>query len=412
MSKFYEYLTEKVNKKEINDVLSSTDVIIGAEFEFIVDYGMYEYEDAYNDYWIYNNQREKYLDDHNEWERDREQFEEGLGTEEYDKEMEKWDEEDPEPIPPDLPNYIKETYFKYYSPGDKIPAPNRNNYAASTEQLIDEILGYVEQHYKLNALKTWDIKEDGSLGDNGIEIASEPMSLKEFLEITPEVFEMIGSIGRTDDDCGLHIGISLKKGMDKIDPVKLALFTDEEYIWKNFSGRKNNTYAMSMKSEIAKDLVYKSTYQEGPENIKKLEKFVDKGKLKIKYPTGSHYHGVNVQHLDEDNPYIEFRYMGGEFYHEKWNEIKMVIAHYIYNLKLARDPKFKMKEYASKATRILRKIERIEVENILNDCEKGDFSLFNNEQDEKKRNMIIKNLKRKLIFLPKLTPDEKYKLMS
>ena len=65
-------LLEKINKKEITSMLNSNDVLIGAEFEFIVDdAGISDelqrmYDNATNDVENYNNSVEEYREEYEE----------------------------------------------------------------------------------------------------------------------------------------------------------------------------------------------------------------------------------------------------------------------------------------------------------------------------------------------------------
>ena len=134
---------------------------------------------------------------------------------------------------------------------------------------------------------------------------------------------------------------------------------------------------------------------------------------------GDHYHGVNVSHLEDDNKYIEYRYIGSKDYQNRLPDITKIIAHYIYALKIARDPEFKKKEYILKCSRMLAKFETWvvtqelqRVEQKLEDTRANfrrsviDINLDYQMVQEKNLETAIKNLKRRLQYLPKLNSEE------
>jgi hypothetical protein len=132
-----------------------------------------------------------------------------------------------------------------------------------------------------------------------------------------------------------------------IDLIKLTFFTDEEYIYKFFDSRVNNSYVQSVKSKILKS---GSVDKDIIGDILKINKL----KSKVKE---SHHNSINWENLSDDHGHIEFRYLGGKDYHKKWDKIRTIIGQYSYNLSLACDPDFKKKEYLKKVIRLIGKIE-------------------------------------------------------
>ena len=310
--KFQEYLTEKVSKAEIDEVLRSSDILIGAEYEFelngsenIFDEERYkrdlrEYENYTAELWEYNEDMEEWRSKLEAWQ--NEEPEEG----EYDK-IKDWEQREPEsPDPPNFPDYIINTYGTWRTErGSEIDQPYEEEY--KTFPTFDDLQDLVVEKMtgKYSFIRNWEIHDDGSLGDTGIEIVSPPQPLSTFMRECPIMFEFIDKTGYTDDRCGFHIGISLKGGMEEVDPVKLALFTDEQYIWKSFEGRRDNEYVRSIKTTTAAGLADSIKVDIGEKGINILRKMMNIGKLsKTPYSTISHYQGVNVEHLDSDNPYI------------------------------------------------------------------------------------------------------------
>jgi hypothetical protein len=416
MSRLDNYLTEKVNKTEINDILKSTDVKVGAEFEFLVDEDRIE---------RYNFDEDLYNEDMDEWNRFENEYEEyKRDYEEWDNavlEHERWEEEvvdtpdereEVEPVVPKEPAQPERPGYSYFRTSlEEISEPDAND---ERYQLINNddfysvknaVENYIHEHQEMRFCLNWSFQEDSSLGSNGIEIASKPGTLKEFMDTTPKMFTMIDSIGDTDDTCGFHIGISMDN-MDKVDTVKLALFTDEQYIWKSFTEREVNRYVEHIKNTTGNELLKIVKNNDVNDDKKLLEKMIDKRKVTDAYESSNHYDAINIEHLDSSNPYIEFRYLGGTGYHKRWQEIKKMLAIFIYNLKLARDPEFKKKEYYLKINRILRKLQTFV---LMDELEKIDFNISSKGIGSE---YILRATKRKkeieqtLKFLPKLNADD------
>jgi len=362
-------LVEKVSKKEINDALNNTNVYIGAEFEFYFQ----EFEEAYSgrqeeyddyisrydDYEVqmdeYREQSEEYdiqmddyniqMDDYNdEIKRNRKQSKLFDIDKDYIPEEPAPEPEPPfEPEPPQGPDWL-DPYVQ-----------SRDDIVVDESELVEFFWDSIPKDIK-NIIKDWDITHDESLNieRGGIELSSEPMPLDEFLKITPKIFDFIKDVGYTDNRCGFHISISLDnmRNLNKeLDVIKLALFTDEEYIYKFFDSRKGNTYAISVHDAVMAGNVDKNT----------IKKLIDEKKLSTLYGT-SHFMAINIEHLYTTNEYIEFRYLGGKNYEKKWDKIKIIISHYIHNMSLACDPEYKKKEYIKKIQRILNKIELYKME--------------------------------------------------
>lgn len=342
-------LLEKVNKREIDEALSNPNVRLGAEFEFLIPAFNSKYGHAAKMWVSWDNYQQR-LD---AWESSTEEYE-GAGEEEgYD--------------PPDVPEWAKE--LGYEAGEEDLPNPTELfdlpelDVESFFTLVMDEFVPVDKMPFKNPIIDTdnmrksttqWIIKPDATLGPSGIEVVSPILTIDEFLDMCPKMFDYIEKYGETNDSCGFHISISLKNVTnlsDSLDVVKLALFLEEDYIYKFFSKRKGNNYARSAHEAIKVNLNYQDMQ-------KYVEKNVDKKALKKGIPT-THYEAINIEHL-KDSPhkqYIEFRYLGSGDYHKRWNEIKRVTAHYIWALSAACDPTYKFDEYTKKLNRILLKHE-------------------------------------------------------
>lgn len=351
-------ILEKVSKKDISHILNSDDVIVGAEFEFIAKFLETEQEN-HNDMW------DAFTDAQD-------------ACYEYNQQVADWEDEDEKERgdPPSIPREVTQYDDSYsnYSDGDEIPEPIEPPYVDITDEyawreLVNNYLHSnkppfgsdyeVYTSYGNEDYSEWIVEPDGSLGDEGIEIKSPPLPLRKFVEICPKMFDWIDEHGYTDERCGFHIHMSLKEVPDlvsNLDLVKLSMFTDEHYIYKFFPNRMNNTYTESMKAKLMRsDIVpTKDDWKE----------FIDYKKLVNKVGE-SHYNAINWEGLSDDNEHIEFRYMGGANYQNKWNNIKTIIAQYAYNLDLACNPQSHLKEYSRKIQRMINKVDMARYSDII-----------------------------------------------
>jgi hypothetical protein len=367
-------ILEKVSKKDISSILTSDSVIVGAEFEFIADFleeAEERYDNAVKDSYKALKVYDDYMEEVQDWEAEDED-----------------DRGDPPSIPDTLIYYDDEHFggdigYGNYEDGDEIPPPLEPEYGGylydlydiddedGWERCVDDFMkfsntpfkGYkVGQYNTVSSLKYWAIEPDSSLGSYGIEIKSPPLPMKEFVKMCPEMFKWIDKVGGTNDDCGFHIHMSLKNipNLSKsLDLVKLTMFTDEDYIFKFFPDRIDNTYTISMKKQLSREGITEDDWKD----------FIDVKQLSNKVYS-QHYNSINWEGLEDDKQHIEFRYMGGSNYHKKWDKIKVIIAQYAYNLELACDPKSHMKEYARKISRMINKTEMLKYKSIIEWSEK------------------------------------------
>lgn len=192
----------------------------------------------------------------------------------------------------------------------------------------------------------WTLTTDSSVdvSEGGVELISPPLPMPEFIEKCEDIFYFIDSFGHTDSRTGFHVhmsidGVNLKRDLDV---VKLFLFHDEEYTYKFFRERKGNHMAMSIKDKM----------KEPDFNFGDLEKIMKVDKLEKNLST-SKFYGINLSYIEGNH--IEYRYMGGTGYEQKFENTKSTIANYAFNLKLACDPQFKRQEYVKKLSRMIDK---------------------------------------------------------
>lgn len=308
---------------DVNKLLSDKNVRIGVEFEFLIpnlskkdknrlkNYSAISL--AYYEYDIYEREFEKYID--------------GIT-----KKL------------PKLPKYARDLGYKS---GDIIPEPDevlkkpkqlRRKFLKIVDYYLYLVDWPIEKPYiTINQNKRkqnrWVVKPELTLNGTGFEIASPVLTLSEFNDIIPKMFECINKYCRTNNSCGLHISLSFNNIPNlrkRIDTVKLVSYVNEKYIYNLFPNRRYNKWVYS----IHKDL---------KDNYKALNKIkVNKDK----------FLSINLRHLSEKNQYVEFRYLGGSKYQRRWKDIKKVTAMYIYAMKMACNDKNKT-EYRERLNKLI-----------------------------------------------------------
>ena len=115
----------------------------------------------------------------------------------------------------------------------------------------------------------------------------------------------------TNDTCGFHVNLSYKRKELNymMDPMRLVLCFNEEK-WLKVCKRRDNDYIQCYIDELILD-----SRRRVFANEEKVYNWIDKKieDLKDKYRT------VNIEKLEEDNPYIEYRCLGGKGYHLRSN---------------------------------------------------------------------------------------------
>ena len=149
-------------------------------------------------------------------------------------------------------------------------------------------------------------------------------SSQDFLSVGPMLFgilEWINTTAKTDKSTGLQVTLSFNNGslqtlnsISNMDPTKLVLKMDEEYLFSRFPERKNSPYAISVRS-----LIPSNEFMSSPAAI---------GSFKARFlnPSASYY-GIDLteQHLGE----LKFNYIGGRDYAKNHKAITEAIHYYI-----------------------------------------------------------------------------------
>ena len=182
----------------------------------------------------------------------------------------------------------------------------------------------------------------------GVEFITEPLSLDDTLYAMDRMFDFIDMYGKTTHETGLHMNISID-GMDftedRVDPVKLMLLVDDAFMDNQFSWRK---YVDRMVAEFDnRDAVELAAINYKMRGIQGVEMYT-KNNLRRKYSIEGKHQAIsftNLYYIRQTTNRIEFRYPGGDDYHEDIDKITWHLYRLCYMLLVTFDPSFKYDEY-------------------------------------------------------------------
>ena len=165
---------------------------------------------------------------------------------------------------------------------------------------------------------TFKLEPDNSGGTGMIELVTGPLPFVEAKLIIAKTLKWIRENGSTNERCSIHINVAFdgKKLGTPINIGKFVLNFNEEKIYEAFPNRKDSVYAKSIKFIVP----LSGMTQPSPEKrLWKNYMFVTEK-----------YYGVNFSKLPKN--YIEFRYLGGKDYENKYNTIMDLTEHFVLSL--------------------------------------------------------------------------------
>ena len=156
------------------------------------------------------------------------------------------------------------------------------------------------------------LEPDNSGGSGMIELVTGPLPFVEAKLVMAKTLKWIRENGSTNDRCSIHINIAFdgKKlgpivNMSKLDIGKFVLNFDENKVYEAFPNRKDSVYAKSIKFIVP---LSGMTHPSPEKNLWKNYMFVKEK-----------YYGINFSKVPKG--YIEFRYLGGKDYENKYSTI-------------------------------------------------------------------------------------------
>lgn len=220
--------------------------------------------------------------------------------------------------------------LNYSRVGIEVEFYSNNNYIKTLELLNNhfeeddiEIWGINQYHSEFEVTdKIFKIEPDFSGGSEMIELITGPMPWMDIRLVIIKMMEFIKHNGYTDDHSSLHINISFEDiDIINLDTVKMILNFDENFIYEKFPERRDNIYAKSIKWLVPF------------EHWKNPETALNQVTKSLILPDDTKYYGINFQKKYKN--FLEFRYIGGENYHLKQQEILTLLDYFILQARYA-----------------------------------------------------------------------------
>lgn len=186
-------------------------------------------------------------------------------------------------------------------------------------------------------------------GHFGIELVSPPLPLAANLDNLHKVFSWMQAQGHeTNSSTGLHINLSVPElSVSNLDKLKLLLLLDERQVQQLFD-RLMNSYTQSH-VEILKQAVATAHMTQKPwTQIRDFPRIKQALNAQIDLDK---YRTVNFSKLQQG--YLEFRIMGNQDYHKRFETVREVVLRYAYVLLSALDAHAFVPEYHQALARVL-----------------------------------------------------------
>lgn len=180
-----------------------------------------------------------------------------------------------------------------------------------------EVWGFNEYHsdFKVTS-KVFKVEPDYSGGSDMLELITGPTSWLDARIILIKALKFISEYGYTDDHCSIHVNISFNDlNVISLNPIKLILNFDEDFIYAKFPDRRNNIYAKSIKKIVP--------FEDWNDSETALNSIIQS----LKLPDDTKYYGINLQKKLKN--YLEFRYIGGENYEPKSDDILSLMDYFV-----------------------------------------------------------------------------------
>ena len=188
------------------------------------------------------------------------------------------------------------------------------------------------------------------------ELVSPPMSLKQVLSYIERLFDYVDNSFylSTTEATGFHVSMSYKSNdftRDNIDPLKVLILIGEKNILEEFE-RTNNTFTASLLERLKKLVLDDKELFLHNQSIQDFQNTLYE--LSTHYVPKEKQSSINFSKLHNQG-YVEFRMIGGEGYHTRFDQIKNFIMKYAYVLKAGCDKDAFKGEYLMKVYSFLHK---------------------------------------------------------
>lgn len=192
--------------------------------------------------------------------------------------------------------------------------------------------------------------EPDQRSDTGLEIISPPLPLQKMINDLENLKKFLNEKkAKTNRSTGLHINISLPESQ-KIDYVKLVLFSGDDYVLEQFD-RRFNQYARNALKTIESNVKSKRMGIFDPSDLFKTLK---EGSIELASR-------ILQQHVGEEKytsihlkqGYIEFRSPGGNWLDKDIDTLTNTTLRYARAMTIAGDPESEKKEYLKKLYKLI-----------------------------------------------------------
>ena len=176
------------------------------------------------------------------------------------------------------------------------------------------------------------MEPDMSGGKGLIELVTGPMPYRNARIVIQKMLRWIEKNGYTNDRASIHLNMSFnpdylvdKNMVQRMSVLKFILEFDEARVYKYFPNREDSTYAKSIKWIMPK---HEAFYYN--ENLISSDNFTF---------ANTKYYGINFEKAQKN--YLEFRYLGGEGYEKRVDDILHLADGFIMSVfKSCFNPKF------------------------------------------------------------------------
>ena len=180
--------------------------------------------------------------------------------------------------------------------------------------------------------KIFKIEPDMSGGKGLLELVTGALPYRNARIMIIQVLDWIKTNGYTNDRASIHINLSFDKKyledpamVSKMNVLKFILDFNEKQVYKFFPNREKSVYAKSIKWVMPKDEAY---FFDGNNIASNSYKFAD-----------TKYYGINFSKKEKN--YLEFRYLGGENYEKKQDNIFHLVEMFLMQMwDSCKDPRF------------------------------------------------------------------------
>lgn len=174
---------------------------------------------------------------------------------------------------------------------------------------------YYHSDFEVTADK-FKIEPDYSGGSEMVELITGPQDWMSAKITLMKALDFIKNNGYTDDHCSIHVNISFKDlDVKALNPIKLILNFNEDFVYEYFPSRRNNIYAQSIKWVVP--------FEDWDDSIVAANSIIQC----MQIPDDTKYYGVNLQ--KKWKGWLEYRYIGGKDYHTKPDEIMQLMDYFI-----------------------------------------------------------------------------------